>query len=448
MPLGSKTLRIERGAWGAIGGCPARHALRLIKHLMNTMITLKPKPSRIFYEIGRFWNRHLWERQEMERQIVHIDVDSFAITVERIVDSKLRNRPVIVANPVMARSVVQALSTEAQQAGIYRGMMLQQALRLCRDVKIIPPNEPLYSRAMRAIMNLLSGFSPLIEPVRYGHVYLDMTGTTRLFGSTMDVAAKIQHEIQSQLRLPSCLGVASNKLVSKVASKVSRPVGIQEVQHGSEENFMWTLEVHYLPLFNQSIKTRLLELNLRLIKQIAMLSLHHLAIVFGRDGLKLYRASHGIDYTPVFPPQQVPNIYEQTTLTEDTNDIHLLRGALYSLVEKVGRQLRQTSQSARKMMLEIYYADHREAIGQKRLPKATSTDQEFFQVAEELLNKILTRRIRVRKLAVRYFELGPAAKQVSLFDKRINDKNQNLTQAIDQIRKKFGEDSVKYALTK
>jgi len=384
----------------------------------------------------------------MERQIVHIDVDSFAITVERIVDSKLRDRPVIVANPAIARSVVQAMSTEAQQAGIYRGMMLQQALRLCRDVKIIPPNEPLYSRAMRAIMNLLSQFSPLIEPVRYGHVYLDMTGTTRLFGATVDVAAKIQHEIQSRLLLPTCLGVASNKLVSKVASKVTRPAGIREVQHGSEENFIGPLEVHYLPLFNQSIKTQLLELNLRLIKHIADLSLQHLTMVFGRDGLKLYQASHGIDHTPVFPPQQVPNIYEQTTLAEDSNDIHLLRGALYRLVEKVGRQLRQSSQAARKMMLEIYYADHREAIGQKRLPAATNMDQELFLVTEELLHKILTRRIRVRKLAVRYFELTPAPKQVSLFDKQTGDKNQNLTRAIDQLRKKFGEDSLKFALAK
>lgn len=384
----------------------------------------------------------------MERQIVHIDVDSFAITVECIVDSKLRNRPVIVANPAIARSAVQALSTEAQQAGIYRGMMLQQALRLCRDVIVIPPNEPLYSRAMRAIMNLLSQFTPLIEPVQYGHAYLDMTGTTRLFGETVDAAAKIQREIQSRLWLPTSLGVASNKLVSKVAAKVTRPPGIREVEHGAEQNFIGPLEVHYLPLFNQSIQAQLLELNLRLIQQIADLSLQHLTIVFGRDGSKLYQASHGIDYTPVFPPQQVPNIYEQTTLAEDTNDIHLLRGALYQLVEKIGRQLRQSCQSARKMMLEIYYADHREAIGQKRLPKATNTDQELFYIAEELLHKILTRRIRVRKLAIRYFQLTPLPGQMSLFDRQTGDKNQNLTRAIDQIRKKFGETSLKYALTK
>jgi len=382
----------------------------------------------------------------MERQIVHIDVDSFAITVERIKDSKLRNRPVIVANPAMNRSVVQALSAEAQQAGIYRGMMLQQALRLCREVKIVPLNEPLYSRAMQAIMKLLSQFSPLIEPVHYGHLYLDMTGTTRLFGATVDAAAKIQHEIQSRLLLPTCLGVASNKLVSNVAAKVTRPIGIQEVRHGSEQNFIGPLQVHYLPRFNQAIKNQLLELNLQLIKHVAELSLQHLTIVFGREGVKLHQASHGIDHTPVFPPQQVPNIYEQTTLPEDTNDIHLLRGALFQLVEKVGRQLRQASQTARKMMLEIYYADHREAMGQKKLPKTISTDQQLFQIAEELLHKILTRRIRVRKLAIRYFELVPAPKQVSLFDKRTDDKNQNLTRAIDQIRKKFGEEALKFAL--
>lgn len=384
----------------------------------------------------------------MERHIIHIDVDSFAIAVERVVNSRLRNRPVVMANPAINRSVIQAVSPEARQAGIYCGMMLQHAQRLCRDIKIIPPNEALYSRAMRAIMNMLSQFTPLIEPVSYGHVYLDMTGTTRLFGATLDVADKIYREIRSQLLLSPSLGVASNKLVSKVASKATRPEGIQEVQHGNEETFIGPLNVYYLPFFAQSVKKQLVELNLRVIKQIAELSLQHLTMVFGRDGLKLYQASHGIDYTPVFPPQHVPNIYEQTTLTEDTNDIHVLRGTLYQLVEKVGYKLRQALQVAQKMVLEIYYSDHREAFGQKKLPAATNLDRELFAVAEDLFNRILTRRIRVRKLAVRYFQLAPQSGQTSLFDKPVSDKKHDLTQAIDMIRKKFGENSIKFALAK
>ena len=413
------------------------------------MILFEPKQSEFFSQIRRFWkDGQLLGRQEMERQIIHIDVDSFAIAVERVGNSKLQSRPVVMANPAINRSVVQVTSPEARQAGIYRGMMLQHALRLCRDIKVIPPNEALYSRAMRAILNLLYQFTPLIEPVNYGHAYLDMTGTTRLFGATVDVAANIHREIQSQLFLPTSLGVASNKLVSKVASKVTRPKGIQEVQHGNEQTFIEALDVHYLPFFAQSVKKQLVELNLRVIKQIADLSLQHLTMVFGRDGLKLYQASHGIDYTPVFPPQHVPNIYEQTTLTEDTNDIHVLRGTLYQLVEKVGYKLRLAFQVARKMMLEIYYSDHREAFGQKKLPTATNMDQELFAVAEDLFNRILTRRIRVRKLAVRYFQLEPVSGQTSLFDKAVSDKKRDLTRAIDMIRKKFGEDSIKFALTK
>jgi len=381
----------------------------------------------------------------MEREIIHIDVDSFAIAVERVVNAQLRERPVIMANPVVVRSVVQATSSEARQAGIYRGMLLQQARRLCRDVTVIPPNEPLYSRAMQAIMKRLTQFSPLVEPVSYGHAYLDMTGTTRLFGASVDAAVRIQQDIQSQLRLPISLGIASNKLISKVASRVIKPEGIRQVCPGSEQNFIAPLQVQFLPGFTSAVKQQLLDLNLRFIKQVAAIPVQQLTQVFGRDGIKLYQASHGIDHTPVFPPQQLPNIYEAITLPEDSNDIGLLRRALYQLIEKVGNQLRRSCQVARKMMLEIYYSDHRQASSQRRLPVATNLDQSLFLSADELLRKILTRRIRVRKLAVRYFQLTPLSQQMSLFHNPADDKNQNLTRAIDELRKKFGEAVLKYA---
>ena len=383
----------------------------------------------------------------MERQILHIDVNSFAVSVERVVNSRLRERPVIVAYPEMERSVVLSISNEARQAGIYRGMLLRQALRQCRDVTVIPPNEPLYSRAMGAMMKTISRFTPVIEPANYGHAYLDMTGTSRLFGLPRDVACKIQREIRSNVLLPTSLGIASNKLVSKIASEVINEGGIEQVQSGTERQFIAPLKIYHLPSIGQPVKKQLLELNIRIIKEIAELALPHLTMVFGRTGLKLHQAAQGIDHTPVFTPQQLPNIYEQQTLTEDTNDIFLLRGALYRLVEKVGSQLRQSSQTARKMMLEIYYADHREAAGQKRLPAATNMDRELFSVAEKLMRKILTRRIRVRKLAVRYFHLRPASAQMSFFDEPKNyDADRNLNRAMDKIRQRFGEEAVRFSL--
>ncbi len=383
----------------------------------------------------------------MERQILHIDVNSFAVSVERVVNAQLRNRPVIVAYPEMDRSVVLSLSLEARQAGIYRGMLLRQALRQCRQVTVIPPNEPLYSRAMVAILKIMSRFTPLIEPATYGRAYLDMTGTSRLFGLPQDVAFKIQRAICSTVYLPTSLGIASNKLVSKIASAVIAPGGIEQVPHGTEQTFMAPLKVFHLPAIDQPVKKQLLELNIQFIGEIAELSLSHLTLVFGRTGWKLFQAARGIDYTPVFPPQQFPNIYEQQTLAEDTNDIFLLRAALYRLIEKVGSQLRQSCQTARRVIVEIYYADHREAAGQTRLPIATNLDRELFFTVDQLLKKILTRRIRVRKLAVRYFDLRPVTGQLSLFDKpKSGNTNKNLNRAMDKIRQRFGENAVKFAL--
>lgn len=382
---------------------------------------------------------------KMERRILHIDVNSFAISVERALEARLRQRPVIVAFPGMDRSVVISTSLEARQAGLYRGMLLRQALRQCRDVTVIPPNEPLYSRAMQAMMKIIAQFTPLIEPANYGHAFLDMTGTSRLFGVPVDTAVAIQKEILQRISLPTSLGIADNKLVSKIASEITSPSSVEEVQHGNEQLFIAPLKIYHLPSIDQSVKKQLTELNIRIIRELAELPLPHLSMVFGRVGLKLHQAARGIDHTPVFPPQQLPNIYEQQTLAEDTNDIFLLRQGLYRLVENVGRKLRSKSQTARTMILEIYYADHREASGQKRLAAATNLDQQLFVAADELLNKILTRRIRVRRMAVRYFQLRPVSAQLSLFDDmKKGETERQLNRAMDKIRERFGDGVVKF----
>ena len=375
----------------------------------------------------------------MERNIVHIKVNSFAVSVEQIKNSQLQGRPLIVAFPAMERSLVYATSPEARQAGIHRGIPLELARKLCRDVIVVPPDHALYSRAMQAILKILAQFTPIIEPVGYGHAYLDMTGTTRLFGATVDAAAKIQREIQTRIRLESTLGVASNKLVSKIASAVIKPIGLQDVAHGMEENFIAPLTVHYLPNINQKIKQQLQDFNIQIIRQIAEISLSHLTVAFGRMGLRLHQASHGIDKTPVRAPQHSPNIFEQQTLAEDSNDFQYLRGVLYSLIEKAARRLRLAQRTTKKLSLEIYYADQKQAFGQKKLPLLSNLEKELFVPAELLLKKILARRTRVRKLAVRFFQLVPASKQMSLFSSVTDSKNYRLSQAVDQIRDKFGD---------
>lgn len=382
----------------------------------------------------------------MERQIIHIDISSFAISVERIKNSQLRERPVIVAFPDIERSLVYATSCEARQAGIQRCMPLQLARKLCRDLIIVPPDHALYKRATQAMLKILTQFTPIIEPVEYGHAYMDMTGTTRLFGATKDAAAKVQREIQSRLRLESTLGVASNKLVSKIASAVIKPVSLEDVAHGTEEKFIGPQAVRYLPNIDQKIKQQLLDFNIKIIQEIAAIPLSHLNIAFGRMGIRLHQASHGIDNTPVRTPQRNPNVYEEQTLAEDSNDIQYLRGVLYRLIERAALRLRHNKRSAKKLSLEIYYSDRKNAFGQKTLPAPSNLEKELFVSAELLFKKILTRRTRVRKLAVRFFQLGPAAKQISLFPSASEAKNYQLSQAIDQIRSKLGREAIQLAI--
>ncbi|MBP1625137.1 MAG: dinB, partial [Acidobacteria bacterium] len=165
----------------------------------------------------------------MEREIIYLTVPAFPVAVERVVHPDLRGRPVVVAPPGVARSIVTALSPEAWDAGIRKGMAVAKAMRYCRNTIVLPPNESLYLRASRAIFKVLENFSPLLEPSGHGHAYMDITGTGRLFGPPRDTAWMAQKEIRQRLRLDAALGVASNKMVSKIASEVIRPSGLQDV---------------------------------------------------------------------------------------------------------------------------------------------------------------------------------------------------------------------------
>ena len=382
----------------------------------------------------------------MERQIIHIDVNSFAVSVARIKDVSLRDRPLVVAHPSMERSLVYTASQEARGCGIKPGIPLSVARKLCRELMVIPPDPGLYTRAAQAVHKILTEFSPVIEPVGYGCAYLDMTGTTRLFGVTRDAAQKLQREIVARLRLESTAGVASNKLVSKIASAVIRPVSLQDVISGAEEKFIAPFQVRYLPGINTQIKQQLVELNILIIRDIASLSLSHLTTVFGRIGIRLHQASHGIDQTPVNPPLQIPMVSEECTLANDSNDMDRLRAELYRLIERGALRLRQSQRTTQKLLVEGEYSDYKKAYGQKRLAQATNLDRELFFHAQPLMEKVIIRRTRVRKLTVRYALLAPAVLQVPLFKSPQEEQNIRLTAAIDRIRSKYGATVIRMAL--
>ncbi len=372
------------------------------------------------------------------REIIHIDIAAFTVAVEQVVHPELRRRPVVVAPVGPSRSVVMAVSPEAQDAGIRKGMILARALRRCRDVVVLPPNEPLYARASRALCQVLEGFSPVLEPVGYGQAYLDMTGTGRLFGPPRDAAWRAQKEIRQRLRLEAALGVASNKMVSRIAAVVTEPVGLQDVPVGGESAFLAPLPAPLLPGVGPKTQEQLRELNIRLIRELAAIRLEHLVLAFGRLGFLLRQRALGIDDTPVYPPRAVPAVEEEAVLAEDSNDWDRLNAELRGLCERAGERLRRQKQRAGQIEVRVRHSDYREAAGKAKLVPPLQSTAGLSARAGRLLERALARRIRVRSLHLRLTGLSSGPAQLDLFADPAAERRARLESALDTLRRRFG----------
>jgi len=383
----------------------------------------------------------------MSRDVIHIDVTDFHIAVERVLEPRLRQRPVAVAIRTSTRSLVYAVSSEARANGVYRGMPLQQALRNCPDLTVLPPNEELYFRATSAIIHLLGQFTPVIEPLRFGHAYLDMTGSGKLFGGVKDAAAKALREIRQRLSLDANAGVASNKLVSKVATDVVTVAGkrrdLCDVQHGYEERFLAPLAIGYLPGVRRPVRQQLLDLNVRIIRELAVIPVESLQMVFGRFGLLLHQRAHGIDNRPVQPPKRAPEIVEPETLDQDSNDFYLLRAIAHRLLARAARRLRLQQFRAARLVIEIRYSDYKENTAQRRLPP-TDDETELAAGVDDALDRAVNRRVRVRKITLRLCDLTRAPLQLSLFDEDQDPRRKALTAAMDKIRDRYGDQAIRF----
>jgi DNA polymerase-4 len=321
-------------------------------------------------------------------------------------------------------------------------MALSKAIRYCRDAVVLPPNEPLYLRASRAIFRVLGSFSPVLEPSGHGHAYLDITGTGRLLGPPRDAAWKAQKEIRRQLHLDASLGVASNKMVSRIASEVTRPVGLQDVPHGSETSFLSPLPVRLLPGIGPQTGRQLEDLNIRIIRQIAAMKPEHLALAFGRFGFVLHERALGIDRTPVNPLRAVPALDEAKVLPEDSNDYELLKGVLGDLCERAGQQLREQARRAGRVGLRIRYADCREDGRTLKIKPPLQSAAALYAQTLPILSLILRRRTRVRRMHLRLTDLTLGAVQLELFADPDSERRSKLELALEVLRHRYGESVV------
>jgi len=352
-----------------------------------------------------------------------------------------------VAPPGADRATVLALSPEAQAAGIARGMLVRQAKKLCPDLVLLPPNPRLYARASRALHQILRVYAPVIEPRGYGHAFLDLTGTERLFGPLVDVAERIRREAEARLRLPLTVGAAVNKLVSEAATRAGRLGGWAVgrygespwpmlVPSGSEAPFLAPHSMQLLPGVPEDILFRLDEYQLERIGQVAEISESELCAVFGTRGRLLSAQSRGIDARPVLPPEVRAEYRVSHTLATDTNDLGILHALLRRLTETQGLRLRRRGLAARRMVVEVEYADSTGSSRGIPLP-AAALDHELWEGARKALALAMTRRIAVRTMTVTVDRLFEARAQLDLFEAPADhaaSRAEALQRAIDQVR--------------
>lgn len=383
----------------------------------------------------------------MARNILHLRIDAFPVAVERIRDSSLREKPVVVCPRHSPRSLVFSVSPEARQEGIFEGLPLTKALQRCRKLVVLSPNETLYRKATETIVRLLEKYSPLVEPGFWGRFYVDMTGTSRLFGKAQDTASRIRTEVGTAVQLSGTLGVGSNKLVSGVAAKVVAFHGdLCAVPFGSEASFLAPLRVRMLPAVRSRIERELLaEFNIKMVQQLALLSLPQLGTVFGKLGLLLHRQALGIDERPVRAPAAKPFVFEEITLDEDSNDDLILLGVLYGMIERVCRRMRGKGVLPKTVWLHLRYSDDVNATRRFRLVSPTITDPFLYRLIEPFFIKTNERRQRIRYLSLTFTDLVVPSPQLSLFAfSRLHRREENLVAALDTIRAKYGEKVVSF----
>ena len=386
------------------------------------------------------------------RSVLFVDPPAFCTTLEGLVAPALRTRPLAVAPPGADRATILALSAEARRAGLVRGMPVRKAQRLCPDLVVLPPNPKLYARASRALHGILRVFAPTIEPRGYGHAFLDLTGTSRLFGPPQDVAARIRREASERLGLPLSVGIAANKLVSQAAIKAGRRGGgeLLYVPSGDERGFLAPQPLEVLPELDPRMRIRLEDYQLDLIGEIAAISESALCAVFGRDGRVLRARAQGIDPRPVLPPERQSEFYLVHTLTTDTNDLGVLHPLFRLMSERLGRRLRQRRLTAGRLRLEATYADYT-AVAHTIPLSGAVLDAELWDAARRAFALANSKRLAVRSVALTLDRLMETEAQLELWGGQRGSGEAGTSQhtcpadlqrAVDRIHARYGASAV------
>jgi DNA polymerase-4 len=398
-------------------------------------------------EMARFRAKHgPLEKQaaDASASILHVDMDAFFVSVELLERPELRGKPVVVGGRPDQRGVVTAASYEARKYGVHSAMPLRTAGRLCPHAVFLDGHHAKYGEWSDRVATILGKFSPIVEMVSIDEAYLDLSGTERLHGPPLAAADELLRTITRTTGLPCSAGLATTRLVAKVASDQAKPRGLVWVAPGQEARFLAPLPVRKIPGIGEVTERALRALGIETVEQLAAISQEKLETVFGQWGDALYRKARGGDSYEFVIDAEPKSISHNHTFGEDTNDTDALHALLSHLSQKACKRLREAGLATRTLTLTIRYAGFDTHTRAKTLSEPTRLDADIFRVFQMLFAEHRDMKRKIRLLGVSLSGLTHGAEQLDLLEADRRERLEKLTRATDKLRDRFGFGKVQF----
>ncbi|MDN5289370.1 MAG: polymerase [Mucilaginibacter sp.] len=374
---------------------------------------------------------------DAKRHIVHIDLDSFFVSVERKFNPELIGKAVIIGGSA-ERGVVASCSYEARKYGVHSAMPTRQALKLCPHAIVIHGTHGRYSDASREVTQIIHDAVPLYQKTSVDEFYIDLTGMER-FHDSYQIASNLRQKIMRETGLPISFGMASGKTVAKMATNQAKPNGQLFIKHGEELQFLAPLHIGKIPGLGESTCQKLYQYGIEKIGDLQKTNIRFLEAVFGKAGKYLWEKAHGIDDSEIVPHSDRKSISTEHTFSNNVNDQRTLETVLVSMTEELASKLRRENKLSSCLAIKIRYANFETHTQQQKIA-LTAAEHILIPGIKNLLKKSWNQYRPIRLIGVRLSDLCSGSYQINLFED--NEERIRLYQAMDNINFKFGDKTV------
>lgn len=375
---------------------------------------------------------------EMERTIVHMDLDTFFVSVERLLDSSLIGKPVIVGG-TSDRGVVASCSYEARQFGVHSAMPARMAKQLCPQAIFVRGDMDMYSKYSNIVTDIIDGEAPLFQKASIDEHYIDITGIDKYIKHSMLWTHELREKIINESGLPISFGLSQNKTVSKVATGVAKPNGEKKVDFGCEKTFLAPLSIKKIPGIGDKTYMLLRNMGIEKVEAIQKMPIKVISKVLGDNGQTIWMKANGIDNSLVEPYTEQKSMSTETTFDRDTTDVKHLQKLLIVMVERLAYDLRSSKKVTGCVTLKLKYSDFQTHTFQCRIPY-TASDHVLSKKILELFARNYSRRVLVRLIGIKFSHLLYGLSQIDLFED--TEEMIRLYNAMDNIRNKYGSDAI------